>query len=114
MNVSLQSFIYMKPINVNYFCFLNHKSVFVKFPKKMSLKIENILAHVFMQSGLDKNPDRTVSNRTQCSARKCVLCIVVCSFNIFKYILENLHTVSFEVRYLMKIKKKQCVYKLLL
>ena len=57
-----------------YFCFMNHKSVSVNFLKNMILKIESILAHVFLQSWFDVNTDRPVNTRTQCG----VLCIDVC------------------------------------
>ena len=60
-----------------YFCFMKHKSVFVNVKKKIRLKIENILPHVFLQSRLDVNTDRPVNIQTQCDERIGVLCIVV-------------------------------------
>ena len=57
---------------------MNHKSVFVNFPRKVSLEFESILAHVTLWSGFDLNINKSVNIRIQCGMRLGVLCIAVC------------------------------------
>ena len=81
---------------------MNHKPVFVNFPKKISLKIEITLAHVILYSGTYLNNERPVKTRIQRDMRISVLYIVLCFFIFCKYILVALHTIKFEAQQSLK------------
>ena len=69
----------------------------------MSLKIEIILAHVILYSGIYLNTERPVNTRIQHGVRIGVLYIVLCFFLHFcKYILVTLHIIHFEAQQFSK------------
>ena len=60
----------------------SHKTNFVGFPRRLSLKIVNISAHVIFYLEFYLNTDRIVSIRWQCGVRWGVLCRVVRFFKL--------------------------------